>query len=303
MKFSILPLAMLAGLGAAASTKLTARQKAMQNTQQIDQVFLMDCTGSMGSYIQTAKDKITTLVDQLKKDYPYLKLRLAFIGYRDIDDWGKPSNLQYIEIPFTEDVVDFKQKLQAVKATGGGDHPEDVYTGLEAAAGLDWQSSVRLMTLLSDAPHNEKNGRKKYSDFKPLLEKLAHTGNDNKFYFNFFRIGGSTGDLSDKIRSMAPENMVYSESVLQVQNLWRGSSYEYGIVPKIGGGRPGARKEIGYARRFGSRGGFSRSFHKSIGPSRSRPRSESSYMKIIRDDISKAVKDAEKKVLAKYGEA
>ena len=36
-------------------------------TKLLDLVFLMDCTGSMGSYIKAGKDNIQTIVDKLSK--------------------------------------------------------------------------------------------------------------------------------------------------------------------------------------------------------------------------------------------
>lgn len=181
----------------------------------IDHAFLMDCTGSMGSYIQTAKDKILDLVMDLSEEYPNLALRLAFIGYRDITDWG-PEEDQFISIQFTQDHNKFRTDLLRVNADGGGDLAEDVYSGLLAAVELDWKADIRMMTLLSDAPHNEGAGRKKYDDMKPLLEKLAHKAGDQPFYFNFFKIGRSTRDLGERISAMIPENMKFEEHELDV---------------------------------------------------------------------------------------
>jgi len=195
--------------------------------ETIDQVFVMDCTGSMGSYIDTAKTKILELASKVSEKYPTKNLRLGFIGYRDITDWGA-EKIQYISIPFSTDYNSFKNTLETtVFASGGGDLPEDVFTGLEAASGLKWSGGVRMLTLLSDAPHNEKSGRKSYLDFKPVLGKFADAArnSDAVFSFSFFKIGSGTGNLGEKLKVMMPEGIIFVEHVMKVENSFRHSGF------------------------------------------------------------------------------
>ena len=195
--------------------------------ETIDQVFVMDCTGSMGSYIDTAKTKILELASKVSEKYPKKNLRLGFIGYRDITDWSA-KKLQHISIPFSTDYNSFKNTLETtVFASGGGDLPEDVFTGLQAASDLKWKGGVRMLTLLSDAPHNEKTGRKSYLDFKPVLQKFsdAARNSDAVFSFSFFKIGSGTGDLGEKLKAMMPEGINFVEHVMKVENLFRSTVF------------------------------------------------------------------------------
>jgi hypothetical protein len=179
---------------------------------EIDQVFVMDCTGSMGSYINTAKNKILSLKDDVLSRHNGTGLRLGFVGYRDITDWGEAK--QYIQIPFTDNHVRFQQQLtNSVVASGGGDHAEDVYSGLEAASRMDWNSDVRMLTLMADAPHNEGTGRKRYADFATILNKLASDAEKDGavFVFSFFNIGSNTRDMGDRLKKMMPGRIVFIE--------------------------------------------------------------------------------------------
>lgn len=47
---------------------------------------LLDCTGSMGSWIQRSKDTLKEIIHSVKKENESLVVRVCFIGYRDIKD-------------------------------------------------------------------------------------------------------------------------------------------------------------------------------------------------------------------------
>jgi hypothetical protein len=59
------------------------------------------------------------------------------------------------QIPFTTDVTGFAAAMQGVSAGGGGDYPEDMNAGLEAALSRQpWSdgTAVRVLVLVADAP-------------------------------------------------------------------------------------------------------------------------------------------------------
>jgi hypothetical protein len=79
------------------------------------------------------------LVTGLQAAFPQTQIRVAFVGYIDYDDPDVGI------IPFTRDFTtsssEFVTSLNKVVASGGGDAPEDVFTGLAQAATLGWRSS------------------------------------------------------------------------------------------------------------------------------------------------------------------
>jgi hypothetical protein len=89
----------------------------------VDLCILMDCTGSMSSYINAAKTEIGNLVSNINDFYPNIGLRLAFIAYRDHCDGAERLRI----LSFGEsksDVKTFQTFVGSQIAHGGGDAPE-----------------------------------------------------------------------------------------------------------------------------------------------------------------------------------
>jgi len=112
----------------------------------------MDCTGSMGSWISQAKEKVVEIVKEIKsKGSAYMTFRVGFIGYRDHTDSEK-----LVLFPFDNEAEKLKTFLTSVKAFGGGDSPEDVAGGLNAALAFKWEAATKLIFLIADAPCHGK---------------------------------------------------------------------------------------------------------------------------------------------------
>ena len=90
----------------------------------LDLCLLMDCTGSMSSWIDRSKTQLKAIIDSQKIAHPELKVRVSFVGYRDFGD--KPG---FEIIDFTEDLEAVKAFIGKISASGGGDTPEDVQGG------------------------------------------------------------------------------------------------------------------------------------------------------------------------------
>lgn len=122
----------------------------------VDLCFVVDCTGSMGSEIRAAKDTILNLVEVIKYEVSVQSgaeagLRLACVAYRDHCDGAR--RLQ--QISFKEDAKGYEEVrmfIENQQASGGGDAPEDVFGGLDAALRFEWGSQLRFMVLIADAP-------------------------------------------------------------------------------------------------------------------------------------------------------
>jgi len=59
----------------------------------IDVVFAIDCSGSMGPVIETAKQKVWAIVNQIAKAKPVPVLRIGLLGYGDADRQYRKFNL------------------------------------------------------------------------------------------------------------------------------------------------------------------------------------------------------------------
>lgn len=113
----------------------------------LDMLFVIDGTGSMDTVIRGVKNNIKDTVDRIKETEVNTIVRIGFVVYRDYND-----DTPFEVFEFTEDVVAFRDALTSVRAKGGDDTAEDVFTGLEKAAGMDWQSTARMIMHFADAP-------------------------------------------------------------------------------------------------------------------------------------------------------
>ena len=150
--------------------KTDIETKIKQTSQQIDHLFVIDITSSMSAQITYVKNKISQMVKSLKqKQGENIKFRVGFVGYRDIYDRVKIET-----IPFTENIPYFISKLSKIVTKGGYDSPEDLYSGLEQAKKMNWKSTHRMISIITDAEHNEKQpGHKLYSDFDELFQSYT----------------------------------------------------------------------------------------------------------------------------------
>ena len=119
----------------------------------LDICFVIDTTGSMGSYIYEVKQNMQNIVAEVAaKSENY---RIAIVDYRDFayrtGDWyDYPAKLQ---LDFTSDLEAIQAGIDGLELGNGGDTDETVYSGLMLAASLKWKpTSQHVVILLGDAP-------------------------------------------------------------------------------------------------------------------------------------------------------
>jgi hypothetical protein len=61
-----------------------AKKVSAKTDRVLDLCLLLDCTGSMASWIKRSKDTLKEIIDNVKRDNPELQVRVCFVGYRDI---------------------------------------------------------------------------------------------------------------------------------------------------------------------------------------------------------------------------
>ncbi|UCD83367.1 MAG: VWA domain-containing protein [Deltaproteobacteria bacterium] len=128
--------------------KFPGKRKDYKNVS-LDIAFLLDTTGSMGDEITRLKQTIEVIHFQISQLSSAPDVRFGMVLYRDRGD-------EYVTkvIPFTSNMEEFKSELAQVWASGGGDTPEDLQSGLnDTMSKLDWRKSgIRLMFIIADAP-------------------------------------------------------------------------------------------------------------------------------------------------------
>lgn len=136
-------------LGANSHHQVVLDVPQLQKTQ-LDVLFLLDSTGSMGDEIAQLQNNILEISSQINQLSGNLDVRYGLVTYRDRDD-------EYVTrtYDFVSDVTLFQTELNRVKADGGGDIPESLNEALhESVRGVSWRSdnTIKLIFLVADAP-------------------------------------------------------------------------------------------------------------------------------------------------------
>ena len=118
-----------------------------EKLNDIDVMFTIDATGSMGDEISYLKSEIENIITRV--DNSILKKRVGLTFYRDHGD-------KYLvrEFDFTTNIPNIKENLSKQSAGGGGDYEEAVEEALKTSLSMSWSENAkaRLLFLLLDAP-------------------------------------------------------------------------------------------------------------------------------------------------------
>ena len=125
---------------------------------QLDIVFVVDNTGSMGPYIHNVKTKILEIIRTIKKEELCRRLRVGLVSYRD----HPPEESTYVTQKFelSPDTAKIEQNVMQMEASGGGDGPEAVSTALQVMNKMEFlNDAAKVAVLIGDAPpHGVENG-------------------------------------------------------------------------------------------------------------------------------------------------
>lgn len=118
---------------------------------QIEVVFVLDTTGSMGGLIAAAKEKIWSIASTMASAQTAPDIRMGLVAYRDRGDTYVTQT-----IALSSDLDSMYAKLMDFQADGGGDGPESVNQALhDAVHNMTWSqnpTTYRVIFLVGDAP-------------------------------------------------------------------------------------------------------------------------------------------------------
>lgn len=113
-----------------------------------DLLFLIDTTASMSGHINAAKEQVKSIINDIK--FAFLgeaEVRIAVVGYKDHQD-----NPNIESLDFTTDPNVVRSFIDGLRATGGGDTPEDMLGGIQKALNSTWKNQTRCIIHIADAP-------------------------------------------------------------------------------------------------------------------------------------------------------
>jgi len=109
-------------------------------SNELDLVFCCDCTSSMGTYLESAKQNIRKISEEMHATEKR-SMQYGLVCYRD----HPPQDTTYATkvFPLTPSIKDMQNNINTMTAHGGGDGPESVACALDEALKLDWRKKFR----------------------------------------------------------------------------------------------------------------------------------------------------------------
>lgn len=140
------------------------RSRRIPDPPEVDILFVLDTTGSMGEEIERLKTTIELIHLNLSSMPAAPAIRFGLVLYKDVGDEYRTQ-----AVPLTADLDSFQEALEPVFASGGGDTPEDLQQALyEGIEGMAWnRDGIRLVYVITDAPPQLD-----YEDTPPYPETL-----------------------------------------------------------------------------------------------------------------------------------
>ncbi|MDO4618522.1 MAG: vWA domain-containing protein [Clostridia bacterium] len=146
-----------------------------QLTYNVDMVFCIDCTGSMGNIIEIVKKNALNFYEDVtaameKKSKHITQLRVRVVAFRDyMADKEKAMMVtNFFNLP--QQAADFEKCVRSLVAEGGGDDPEDGLEALAYAIKSKWDTQGmkkrQVIVVWTDA-ETHKLGYGKSSGFYP----------------------------------------------------------------------------------------------------------------------------------------
>lgn len=125
-------------------------------TNNLEIMFVIDATGSMGDEMNYIKSEIDDVISRVKTANEQANIKLAVMVYRDLED-------EYVTnySDFTDDIAAQQSFLSKQRANGGGDFEEAVDVALDEAVNKNWSNkTTKLLFHVADAPAHDKDVQK-----------------------------------------------------------------------------------------------------------------------------------------------
>ncbi|MBX3206244.1 MAG: VWA domain-containing protein [Labilithrix sp.] len=140
--------------------------------QKLDVSLVIDTTGSMGDEIAYLQKEFDALAATIQAKFPGAEQRWSLVVYKDDTD-------DYVVrwYDFRANTGEFRAKLAAQSAGGGGDFPEAADRAVDVGTRLSWRTDAnvaRLMFWVADAPHHAGTEQKLANAIRSARNKGIH---------------------------------------------------------------------------------------------------------------------------------
>lgn len=144
------------GLLALPSTQATEARTVDQEIEkrQVDLVIALDVSGSMSGLIDSAKQRLWDIVNELGRANPQPELRVAILSYGN-PSYGAQNGYVRIDQPFTGNLDAVNEKLFAFSTNGGDEYVARVVD--TSVRSLQWSTQPDALRIIFVAGNEEAN--------------------------------------------------------------------------------------------------------------------------------------------------
>jgi Mg-chelatase subunit ChlD len=140
-----LPLAVLAALTTLATSAAPDTVPANDARRDVDLVIALDISGSMEGLIESAKQRLWDITNELAQARPTPQLRVAILSYGR-PSYGEQSGFVHVDLPFTSDLDAVNETLFAFRTDGGDEYvSRAIQTSLDA---LQWSQDADALKIV-----------------------------------------------------------------------------------------------------------------------------------------------------------
>jgi hypothetical protein len=132
----------------------------------VDLAICLDTSGSMNGLIDSARQRIWAIVNDLATAKPAPKLRVALVAYGG-KSYGAETGFVAVQTPFTDDLDLVSKKLFALEASGSVEY---VGRAIGTALEFDWQKDSKALQLIVIAG-NESADQDKEHPFRDMCKR------------------------------------------------------------------------------------------------------------------------------------
>lgn len=149
-------------------------------TYNVDIVFCIDATGSMGDLIDLVKKNTINFYSDLKEEMEKAKkavnsIRVRLVVFRDYAEDKDDAMLTTDFFNLPDEIDDFSETVNSITAFGGGDEPEDGLEALGFAIRSKWNEEGmkrrQIIVVWSDASTHPIGYAREYENYNKNMAK------------------------------------------------------------------------------------------------------------------------------------
>ena len=134
------------------TSAVSANEQQAVESRDVDLVIALDVSGSMSGLIESAKQRLWDVVNELGRAQPQPNLRIAILTYGN-PDYGSNNGYVKIDLPFTSNLDAVNQTLFSFGTNGGDEYVARVVS--KAVHELAWSQKSDALRILFVAGNEE----------------------------------------------------------------------------------------------------------------------------------------------------